>query len=213
MEKYIEIYPGEYFTEKIKKPVRNKQDIILLLLETIKIIIDHVEDHTEGQSKVILCKDKMSRVFYETKDKYFSIGFPFYIEKKNGSYRIYDKITELEIDSRRLSMLIRIFSSESHMSQSLESMIDDILEVAEDYEYQNINEVWYLVFLLWHMEEGYIRYDYDPIYEKARSHPLNHLDINYSSDITYKIGMNRKISIKAFMNILDIKEECAFLAG
>ena len=51
----------------------------------------------------------MSRVFYETKDKYFSIGFPFYIEKKNGSYRIYDKITELEIDSRRLSMLIRFF--------------------------------------------------------------------------------------------------------
>ena len=63
----------------------------MLLLETIKIIIDHVEDHTAGQSKVILCKDKMSRVFYETKDKYFSIGFPFYIEKKNGSYRIYDK--------------------------------------------------------------------------------------------------------------------------
>lgn len=88
----------------------------------------------------------------------------------------------------------------------IEYMIDDILEVAEDYEYQNINEVW-------HMEEGYIRYDYDPIYEKTRTHPLNHLDINYSSDITYKIGMNRKISIKEFINILDIKEDCAFLAG
>lgn len=89
-------------------------------------------------------------------------------------------------------------------------MIDDILEVAEDYEYQNINEVWHLVFLLWHMEEGYIRYDYDPIYEKTRTHPLNHLDINYSSDITYKIGMNRKISIKEFINILDIKETVLF---
>lgn len=77
MEKYIEIVPGEYFTEKIKKPVRNKQDIILLLLETAKILIDQTENHGPGRNKVILYVDKMSRVFYETKDKYFSIGFPF----------------------------------------------------------------------------------------------------------------------------------------
>ena len=36
MEKYIEIYPGEYFTEKIKKPVRNKQDIIFAAVGNYK---------------------------------------------------------------------------------------------------------------------------------------------------------------------------------
>lgn len=213
MEKYIEIYPGEYFTDKIMKPIRKKQDVILLLLETVKIISDNVGKTADGQSKVILYKDKMSRVFYETKDKFFSISFPFSIEQKGGNFKIYDKVTELEIDSRRLSMLIRIFSSESHMALSLERVVDDILESAEDYEYQNIDEVWYLVFLLWNMEDGYIRYDYDPLYEKGRIHPLNHLDINYSSEATYKIGIHRKISIKEFINILDIKADCAFIVG
>lgn len=119
----------------------------------------------------------------------------------------------MEIDNRRLSMLIRIFSSEYLMASSLERMIDDILEVAEDYEYRNIDEVWYLVFLLWHLEDGYIRYDHDPEHENARIHPLHHLDINYASDTTYKIGLNRKITIKEFMDFLDVKKECPFLAG
>ena len=59
MEKYIEIYPGEYFTDKIMKPIRKKQDVILLLLETVKIISDNVGKTADGQSKVILYKDKI----------------------------------------------------------------------------------------------------------------------------------------------------------
>ena len=69
--KIIERKIGEFFCKRMLKPIRSKQDVILLLLETLKLIND-TEKISNERGKIIIYVDKMSRVFYETDDKMFS---------------------------------------------------------------------------------------------------------------------------------------------
>ncbi len=108
-------------------------------------------------------------------------------------------------------MLISIFQQENLWGNSLEKAMDIIIDRAEEYEYSDIDTIWKLIIKLWHMEDGYIRYDYDPANEDGDIHPLYHFDINYSSAVTYKIGLNKPIKGNDFQDTLNIKTNCAYL--
>lgn len=210
--KRIERKIGEFYCEKIQKPIRSKQDIILLLLESLKLVNSAEENVSNIKGKMVIYIDKMSRIFYETDEKIFSLHFPFAIEeRKEYSFKIYDSSTDIEITDQMISLLISVFQKNGKLEESLESVMDFIIESAEDYEYKEIDDIWRILFKLWYMEDGYIRYDYDPVHENGRMHPLHHLDVNYSSNLTYKIGLKDALDIDVFRNILDIKTECAYL--
>ncbi len=209
--KTIEVKIGDFLGEKILRPIRNKRDIILLLLDTMKLIVNPEGSFSDDFGKVTIYVDKMSRIFYETKEKYFSFIFPFLIENQNQNYKIYDNHTECELNDRMISLLISIFQQENLWGNSLEKAMDIIIDRAEEYEYSDIDTIWKLIIKLWHMEDGYIRYDYDPANEDGDIHPLYHFDINYSSAVTYKIGLNNPIKVNDFQNTLNIKTNCAYL--
>ncbi|MEZ3435832.1 MAG: hypothetical protein K1W34_14685 [Lachnospiraceae bacterium] len=211
--KIIERKIGEFFCKRMLKPIRSKQDVILLLLETLKLIND-TEKISNERGKIIIYVDKMSRVFYETDDKMFSFYFPFALdEKEPESYRIYDTLTDLEISNQMISLLISIFKKDGKLGESLEYVMDYIIESAEDYEYRNIDDIWRVLFRLWYTEDGYIRYDHDPEHENSKLHPLYHLDVNYSSGCTYKIGLNNSFQADDFRNILDITTDSFYLTS
>lgn len=209
--KRIERKLGEFYCEKIQKPIRSKQDIILLLLESLKLV-NSTEESSNTKGKMVIYIDKMSRIFYETDAKIFSLHFPFAIEEKKGhSFKIYDSLTDIEITDQMISLLISVFQKNGKLEESLETVMDFIIESAEDYEYKEIDNIWRVLFKLWYMEDGYIRYDYDPVHENGRIHPLYHLDVNYSSNLTYKIGLKDALNMDAFQNLLDIKTGSAYL--
>lgn len=72
--KIIEVKIGDFLGEKVLKPIRSKRDIILLLLDTMKLIVNPEGSFSDDFGKVTIYVDKMSRIFYETKEKYFSTG-------------------------------------------------------------------------------------------------------------------------------------------
>lgn len=72
--------------------------------------------------------------------------------------------------------------------------------------------IWEIIKKLLVFESGYLRYDYDIQHEDGRLHPLNHLDINYSSDGTFKIGLIDSINSDEFIDILDINTESYYIA-
>lgn len=112
-----------------------------------------------------------------------------------------------------LSLLISIFEKNINQEESLENTVDHIIDSANDYEYKNIDDIWKLVVKLWYMEEGYIRYDYDAVHENGKMHPLYHLDVNYSSGASYKIGLYHELQIEEFKEILDITTDCLYLSS
>ncbi|MCM1363191.1 MAG: hypothetical protein NC235_15065, partial [Clostridiales bacterium] len=96
---------------------------------------------------------------------------------------------------------------------SIEEILEKIweeegFEQASDAEKYSICT---LITVLLSYEVGYIRYDYDDVHENGKLHPLNHFDVNYSTNTTYKIGANKKLDIELFLKLLDITSECLYL--
>jgi hypothetical protein len=60
-------------------------------------------------------------------------------------------------------------------------------------------------------EPGYIRFDHDPKHAKPDLHPLNHIDINYSTYSTYKIGLKDRMIGDHFEDMLNTNTNCQFL--
>lgn len=216
MDKHFKLNIGDYLLEKITKPIRGKDDIILILLETIKIfLVGELITENPGKGEVIIKIDKMSRIFFSIKNKYFSFCFPFSIEKDSTGYKIYDSESSINLDLKMVSIMISMFENNLLTKDSIydfyEQFVDDIsVENGSNVvEYENF--IWIIIKKIIFFESGYIRYDYDPIYENGLLHPLNHLDICYSTKNTFKVGLNDKISMDYFIDFLNIKTECKFL--
>ena len=43
-------------------------------------------------------------------------------------------------------------------------------------------------------------------------HPVNHYDVNYENSSTYKVGLNNKIGMDEFIDLLNVETDCHFLS-
>jgi hypothetical protein len=195
-------------------PIRTKNHIIMLLLEAIPLLTygDIVERSTGDY--IILRIDKMKRLFFVFDEKIFSFNFPFNLEvrgdKKNPI--IYDSMTDLEIDGKNFAVLRAAFEEIFTENQGILDLESDLLLIMDSFEMKpNKDLIWQILKKLLTFESGYLRYDYDEIHENGKLHPLNHLDINYSSDSTFKIGIRDKINSDIFIDILDINTNSYFI--
>lgn len=191
-------------------PIREKTDVIKLLMESIKIMLvknEMKENLIKG--KILLHVSKMSRLFYFSDNKYFSINFPFFINNEDVLFFYSNNVKNIE--SRITSDVLGILSSEKNLTDS--NSMYDLLELAseidgdEDYR----NTFWSFLKELFLFEDGYIRYDYDEKHRNGLNHPLNHLDIFYSSSSTFKIGLINRISEDFLFDLLDLQTVCHFL--
>ncbi|MBQ2406863.1 MAG: hypothetical protein II312_09400 [Lachnospiraceae bacterium] len=215
MKKVVQISFGNYYYERLMRPVRRKQDNIALILDILNILmIGEEQDSIKG--KIVIKVDKMSRLFCFLEEKYFSMVFPFDIEQQSGNenvYRIYDAAWDMEIDNRIVVLLERMLNRIDFVKNSVDEIIENAyLDVSEEeYTEGEISNCFGLMLRLLSMELGYIRYDYDPEHENGDVHPLHHLDINYSSRGTYKLGVKKKMEKDEFVDLLDIKTDCKYV--
>ncbi|PSB86009.1 hypothetical protein C5F63_13395 [Photobacterium damselae subsp. damselae] len=199
------------YMDKFFSPIKNKIQIIELIMNSIKYMLLNPNVKKErSKGKIILKVDKMSRIFFIKSDKFFSVMFPFNI-KKDEAYSFYFK-NKMNIDNRITSETIALINEQSFYSGcSL-----DFAEKISTYQETSCNDdYWDFLRELLLMEDGYLRYDYDmDNYEKHKKsdiHPLNHYDLFYSSNATFKVGLKNKIKEDDFFDLLDIKTKCKFL--
>lgn len=210
--KRIDKNVNSVFYKIVAKPMRTKKDFIRLLLETIKVFYVQEIAGTDGGKISIIVVDKMSRVFYQLENKIFSIVFPFAIESADGQYRIYDVNRDVDIDSKMISIMLQLLMHINIKEMSAEKILDTYCdEIEMGVEPQDIDAAYEILFDLLTIELGYIRYDYDEKHKDIIYHPINHYDINYSEDATYKIGLKQRIKIEDMISFLDIRSICQYL--
>ncbi|MDV7611567.1 hypothetical protein R4578_07795 [Acinetobacter baumannii] len=208
------------------KAYRSKQEIINLLLYATKIILNKkpVAYNTEKSSYLFLIIDKMSRIVFFKKNKSFSITFPFqYFEKENdeGKYpTILMKGLDYEINNiviLSLETILQKINLEDSDLWDILSFLEEIPLSNYEIDQKNYNSfISKLFFRLILSEDGYLRYDYDELGfkpDKPHLHPLHHLDIFYSSNPTFKIGLKASLSYSDFIKIIDIKTDCKYLVN
>lgn len=226
MSKRVDFKMGKFLFDIASKPLRTKTELILLVLNTIKVIDARVEVE-DPKGKIVLKVDRMNRLFYEVENKMFSVQFPFSIEiKKDDTFRIYDNEIDIDIDSKVISLLIRMFEkfekikNDDLKSITFEKFFTELyeaadesndVEVADESKNIEVEVLWKLINRMTLFDVGYLRYDYDEKYKNGKLHPLNHLDINYESSCTYKIGLKDKIRLDQLIDVVDVVSECSFL--
>ena len=198
--------------------VKTKAHIIEILMETTRFILlqndsAFIVNDADATGKIILYIDKMSRLFFFADKKYYSIVFPFHFIEEDGKYKILFK-SKIEVNSQLISKVISIIKCDEFKANCSLEFTQPIC----DYQDECDENFWEFLRELLLMEDGYIRYDLDQNeYNKAKErgeenkHPLNHYDFFYSSNATFKIGLNERLTHDGFLNLLNVNTDCKFI--
>lgn len=211
-------YEFDLTEPEIKKffiAIRDKKKIIEILMIAIKhMLVNPKIQPKDVKGKLILRIDDMKRLLFYSENKFFSISFPFSVEREEDkSYTFYSNEIK-DIDNIITSKVIGLINSEEfEYSSGL-----DFLEPINNFD-EMCNDLFWVFFKnLLLFETGYIRYDIDAEnFEKylARGegdiHPKHHYDVFYSNNTTFKIGLDDKISNDDFIDLLDVKTDCKYL--
>lgn len=194
--------------DRILTPIRNKYQLVILLLNAIKTMrINHIIGHAESAGKIVLSIDKMSRITFCFEEKVFTFFFPFRVMEIDGHVSFHSSSIG-EIDSVVISEAIQILTDESIQNASCISEFATL--ILEKTELKP--GFWLFIKELMFMEDGYVRYDIDPERENGHLHPEHHLDVFYSSRVTFKLGLNNQLSDEDLLNILNLSTDCHYIS-
>lgn len=203
-------YIDESYMDRFFTPIKNKVQIIELLMNSLKYMLLNQDIKRERvQGEIVLVIDKMSRLFFIKNDKFFSIVFPFTV-KYEDTFTFSFK-NKMNIDGRLTSKVISLINNKEFIS----SCCFEFAAPISDYQEENDDNYWDFIRELLLMEDGYLRYDYDKEnYDKhgqSDVHPLNHYDLFYSSNATFKVGLKKAIEPSELMDLLNTKTICQFI--
>lgn len=206
------------FTNKV---IRQKKDIINLLLECCKCLIMYkakihdkkVSDSScfnNGDISIVIFIDKMSRLFFCTENKIQSFRFPFdlNLEKSDSEMLSYNGHS---VTLESIFIMTSIFKEQI---DNIDTIMDRLFN-NEVYCANSQNDRDYLNKMLYNLiifEDGYLRFDFnDKANEREIYHPLHHIDLFYSNATTFKIGLFDMLKISECINVLDINTECYYI--
>jgi hypothetical protein len=198
-------------------PIREKFDLIRLLTHIIKVILTEPYDQLLPQdcNKIVIYVNKMSRVFICIDQKFFSFHFPFFVNVSDSKPRFIDLTFSpfFQLDNASSSLLLTLFNQPNFFETDLCVMYTSVLEeiIEEEWPVTDIDSFLSLVKYLLIFEPGYFRYDHDEARSRGRHHPKHHIDFYYSSNNTFKLGLNNDIRVEWLIDMVDILTECKYI--
>jgi len=206
----LEINPSLINVFFPEERIKDKFKILEILLEACRYILYNEKVETaRSPYRMILYKEKMSRLVFVGENKIYSITFPFNITYSKSEITI-NYNNRLDIDSQNISTLLSILKSPTMNSANCLDFIDPIVSYEQC--------LWTTLRDLLILEDGYIRYDKDENgYKEAKAkhqehrHPLNHFDIFYTNQATLKLGLNTEFVDKDLIDMMNTNTNCKYI--
>ena len=199
--------------------IRQKGDVARLLVNIVRFLnvlgippqLDSLSPKwSEDCIRLVLYIEKMSRVFICERDKLHTFHFPFQIIIEGD--RCVVLFEGEHITSSTCSILSSVFEELSE-DDSLEAVLEKYWDIVSDLEVniQDNKMCGKLITFLLSFEAGYLRFDIDELNANGKMHPREHLDINYSTGCTYKLGLPKALNYSELIDILNINTTCYYL--
>ena len=197
----------QYQAKAFSRAIRSRFDILRLWMDAIKIIINYSppsKDFTAAE--VHIHNSRMSRLFYLSGSKTFSIAFPFRIETGDGVFTVKTS-SGIDVDSKLSSEILHIVT----LLQG-GGLVNE-WALAEHFEDQGgaSAEFWPVLAGLLDAEDGYLRFDHDPERKDGHKHPLDHADLFYTNGASFKVGLHKKLGLEEIVDILNRETDCHYL--
>ena len=195
----------------IHTKVDNFNDFLQMTLDVLDYFLTNHSrvmevDVMENSAFMVVIMDKRATVFFND-CKYVSIHFPFGYSIRHNNFHYRSEV----IDVVRVSHLRTILQKTIEKGDLIEGLAkcnDGILPTEMGYVTDADKKLYTALCTL---EPGYLRFDNDEKNANGRYHPLTHLDINYTSGSTYKIGLYGQPSKESFLRLLDNDKERSFI--
>ncbi|MBB3656830.1 hypothetical protein FHX15_002058 [Rhizobium sp. BK650] len=188
-------------------PVRSKEDIIKIWMRSIKIMTAYVEPEAELVAGFMrLHVDQMSRLFFIDENKVFSVNFPFFTQIAEDEIR-FSSLSSGCVDNKITSEVLSLITTHNILSISDIYVFLDPISASLEVD----SSMWGLFKYLMICDDGYLRFDHDIARENGKLHPKNHIDVFYSNATTFKIGLEDRMSLGDFTDMLDTGTDCHFL--
>lgn len=189
-------------------PIRSKFDYAEILLSAVKIMLTPTQVPDEQiASKLTLHIAKMSRLFFARPKKIFSVNFPFVAAVQQDGALTFSSHAHPKIDHRATSVALGLLTEikkQGINALDLAAHVDEAVAI-DPY-------AWELLLQLLTVEDGYLRYDDDIDRMDGDRHPQHHIDIFYSSQTTFKLGLVGAGSTEHLLDMLDLLTDCHFVA-
>ncbi len=190
--------------------IKDKYKILEILLEACRYMLHNKKLETaRSPYKMILKKEKMSRLIFVGENKIYSIYFPFNIDYAKSEITINYKNC-FDLDSQNISKLLSILKSPTMNSENCIDFIDPIINFEQS--------LWITLRDLLISEDGYIRYDKDEkgyreaqAKNEAHRHPLNHIDVFYTNQATIKLGLEIEYAETDLIDMMNTNTNCKYL--
>ena len=195
------------FAGEVFKPIRSKAHSLTVLMKcTKRMLLGNIVPNHQKVGELVLIVSKTSRIFLFSEEKYFSLVFPFSV--KSRQQELYFSTTHIEdVNSKVTSDVLGVLAS----SRQFEGCgLLDFAEAVEEFEEAEPAFWPFFLALLMH-EDGYVRYDYDPINEDGDLHPLHHYDFFYSSSAACKLGLRKRLVGADLVDFLLPETACHFI--
>ncbi len=193
--------------DQLFSPIRDKRDVVRLLMKIIKLMLVNAPPKAiDTKGEVVLHVSKMSRIFFFSAFRYFSICFPFTVSDEEG-FLAFSSGGIIDVDSKTTSDVLSFINSDENFNVNcVYQFIEPILDISH-YE----PNFWMLLLKLLTLDDGYIRYDYDEENEQGLIHPKNHYDVFYSSNSTFKVGLKGKLKKEEMIDFVKSESDCHFI--
>jgi hypothetical protein len=196
------------YIERFSVPIRDKTESLRVITHAIKMMtIEKRQNAPASSGGLTLIVDKMSRLFFWTPAKYYSVTFPFKaFESEEGGIE-FESTNSVAITAQITSFLLMLLNTGKLFTQ-------------DEYEYlQMMDECHALGSGCWDMirdlitcEDGYIRYDHDRSRMNGHFHPEFHLDVFYTQAATFKLGHDGACGADRFMDYLNTRTHCGYIS-
>jgi hypothetical protein len=206
MKKYV-FYIDRFQAGWAFAPIRDKKDLVEILVRTLKLMLTPVDVPAPDRAgEVILLVQKMSRLFYRSESKMYSIAFPYTCTELEGRLLFYSH-SHPSIDSKATSDVLALLRTPGLLTTSDVLTFADPICTACEID----SHIWSLLREMLLAEGGYVRYDDDIERADGHRHPRHHLDLFYSQGSTFKAGLRDTINHDDFADILNIETDCRYL--
>lgn len=210
---YLDIISKDIFFPKER--IKTKIQIINILLEASRYILSNPKlKRKDSSGEIKLVVDKMSRLFFTSDKKSYSIVFPFNLYENNDEIHLSYK-SNIKVNSYLIAQAKSVISCNSFDDNCILGFADSLDDIRNQ---DDDDDLWFFLRELMLYEDGYIRYDNDPKgYQEAKErgtphkHPLNHYDLFYTNGATFKIGLQKGINTKQFIDLLNRETNCKYL--
>lgn len=209
MKLYLNLLP--YQRTKLFSCVTNTREMIWVSL-TVLEYLQYWHGNTKVPKRPYLLVDieETHRIYLVDRDKIVSFSFAMNIKlKEHDLFDTSNCVTGIYLRSHRISA-----REVSEAKQILNNCTDsdslyyyNVLGEDEDLSYETFFLFEHFLFFEW----GYVRFDHDPSHAKGRIHPMDHLDINFTTYSTYKLELKKMVDVNDIVNMINKKTDCAEL--